>query len=180
MAILLCAFLFIRGGCSNMGQTTISIDDIGGFVDRVKGDVTSIALSVVRNEAKKILHDILDHEFYAGRSTQYYSRTGEMADAVDIKDVSSSSRQISFTVYIDTSRLSMVTGSEGRLGAHMGVNGEDFRAGLPIALDQGSSSPIYSHPAHNFMEQAHGEMTGKLIQLLASGLTARGYNCYIG
>lgn len=161
--------------------TVISANEIGAFIDRLKGDIISVTLSTVRKQAEEILHDILQTEFPAGKSTAFYTSVGQMADCVDIKDVHSSGGGVGFTVYIDSTRLSMIQMPTGQLNVHMGVKGQDFTAGLPIALDEGSSgSKIYNHPAHHFMDKAAEQMNHRLIHTLASGLTARGYDCSIG
>lgn len=161
--------------------TVIDINSIGAFVGKLKGDVVSVTLSMVRKTAEEILHELLATEFPAGKTTNFYTSVGEMADCVDVKDVHSSATQVSFTVYINSSKLSMVQMPQGKLNVHSGVSGQDFREGLPIALDSGSSgSPIYNHPAHHYMDRAAQQMSHKLIQSLAAGLTARGYECHIG
>ena len=159
----------------------LTFEGFSEIISKVKSNVVQVATTLVRQEAEDILREIVANDYGTGMTAHGYVKTGEMSQAVSAKEVTTTSRSVSFVVTIDSEMLGLYKNEAGKLNTHMGINGEDFREGLPIALDQGSSgSPIYNHAGTHYMDKAYAIMLKKLIQTLANGLRSKGFEVVIG
>ncbi|MFT8556550.1 MAG: hypothetical protein ABF991_00715 [Liquorilactobacillus hordei] len=156
----------------------ITFDGISKIISQIDKGVEEVVTVMVRRAAEEILKEILTRDFPAGAVSEYYVRSGEMADTVKTR-MTSMGRNVSFLVYIDSNELGMYPPLPHQWGHHMDVHGNDFRQGLPIVLDQGGHSSIYAQPARHFMEQGFTQMIPKLILVLAEGLRSRGFETVI-
>lgn len=159
----------------------LTFEGFSEIVARVKSNVGQVATTLVRQEAEDILREIVANDYGTGITAHGYVKTGEMSQAVSVQEVTTTTRSVSFVVTINSEMLGLYRNEAGKLNTHMGVSGEDFREGLPIALDQGSSgSPIYNHAGSHYMDKAYAIMLKKLIQTLAGALRSRGFEVVIG
>lgn len=158
------------------GTLTIEWGDIVGKIREVS---ISTLQGEIRALAEQILREILQGLYPAGNATQYYVTTGEIADAVE---VTGGGEQI--TISMNPSRLSLAPLGNGMLGAHMGVEGEDFRQSLLEGLNEGgisgSSVNPKGHPASNYMETAYNQYEAQFLQILARALSGAGFDVSIG
>jgi len=112
---------------------------------------------------------------YSGKPVMY-DRTYELLRAVSIDNVNVGHSQATFEIIIDPNKMGLYPSTKDSWGKHQGLSGQDFREGLIVALDKGSSSPIYSHPAHGFFDKASDGLEIKIVKAMATDLKANGWD----
>lgn len=159
-----------------MAGGTYSLSDLASDL---RSDIYSIVKSEVYNICLEALRSNIRASVYAGGGGNYYDRTFDVLNAVDIVKKSEGGGYISFAVEVNPAKIGMVQ-REGTWNAHMGVNGESFNEGVIEVLDQGTQGhSLYNHPASHFYQSTFDELDGRLVGVLASALASRGWDVSI-
>lgn len=146
----------------------------------------SDVISVIQGEVRKVCFEALEKALMNtvyGWSPNLYQRTGALIEAIDIVDLKISGTSASFRLTINPGKISpLISPSPGApfgfatWGSHVGFSGQTFTDGLIAILDQGGGSRWYSHPAHGFFDKTKADLDGRLPNILASALRARGWD----
>lgn len=163
----------------------------------IDGDFTSLAndlkrdiqdsMQAVTREAERILKQSIQQNLYNGSvitgNSLYYMNTGSIAQAFTARQYGNN-----MVIYMDSSKMyaygytnsPMVVGGGGRLGAYVGVRGQDFREEILQGLNVGGINPSRINPrgmrAGGYFEKAFIKMEQKLPIVLAKELRARGWD----
>lgn len=155
----------------------MNISDLQG---KLRSDIHSAVLGEVRAYCEKVLRKHIMQSVYAGGSSQYYARTYQFVNAVDVMDVKANGSYVSFRVGINPAHIGQASSISGRLNTHMGVSGQDMRGGIAEVLNEGIGSKIVpNRKAAKFFESAHSEMDANIANMLVGALRARGWDAYI-
>lgn len=154
--------------------------DIGGLAAKLAGDIRSVVEGEVYDICENALRNELNRTVYSGGSTEYYTQTGELLRAVSITNEGRSGTSIEFTVEIDPAKVNTTINMPEQLNAHASVTGEDFVVGTIASLENGSSSIIHSHPQHGFYKSTYNILNGRLVGVMASALSAKGWDVSVG
>ena len=149
--------------------------DLSGLASKLRADVKAS----IENRVFKICEDALRKSVmatvYSGKPVMYH-RTYELLNAVSIDNISIGHSSATFEIIIDPNKMSVYPPTKTDWGIHSSIGGSDFREGLIGVLDQGSSSPMYSHPAHGFFDKAEIGLESKIVKAMATDLKANGWD----
>ena len=148
--------------------------DLNGLASKLRSDVKSSIEKKVFNICEEALRKSVMMTVYSGKPVMY-DRTYELLRAVSIDNVNVGHSQATFEIIIDPNKMGLYPSTKDSWGKHQGLSGQDFREGLIVALDQGSSSPMYSHPAHGFFDKAESGLESKIVKAMATDLKANGW-----
>ena len=119
--------------------------DLNGLASKLRADVKSSIEKKVFKICEEALRKSVMMTVYSGKPVMY-DRTYELLRAVSIDNVNVGHSQATFEIIIDPNKMGLYPSTKDSWGKHQGLSGQDFREGLIATLDQGSSSPMYSHP----------------------------------
>lgn len=159
--------------------------DISEAAAKLRADVQSTIQGEVFRTCEETLRKHVMSDIYGGYSPSYYSRTMGLLNAVEVSPKSVGHSSTNFEVKINASKLGMTPAEEGAprfgsWGVHMGFSGQDFREGVIAAMENGSSSPYFSHAGRGFYAKTEAELNSKLVQIMASSLRGKGWDVSIG
>ena len=149
--------------------------DLNGLASKLRADVKSSIEKKVFKICEEALRKSVMMTVYSGKPVMY-DRTYELLRAVSIDNVNVGHSQATFEIIIDPNKMGLYPSTKDSWGKHQGLSGQDFREGLIVALDQGSSSPMYSHPAHGFFDKAEIGLESKIVKAMATDLKANGWD----
>ena len=151
---------------------------IYGLGAKLALDIYSVVEGEVYNICEKALRDEVNRTVYAGGGDgRYYNRTMGILNAIEIVEKHRSSTSISFKVIINPARIGIEITSPDMLNAHADVYGQDFRTGLIPTLDEGSSgSTVYNFSGYHFFDSTYQNLDSKLIGVMASALSSKGWD----
>ena len=149
--------------------------DLNGLASKLRADVKSSIEKKVFKICEEALRKSVMMTVYSGKPVMY-DRTYELLRAVSIDNVNVGHYQATFEIIIDPNKMGLYPSTKDSWGKHQGLSGQDFREGLIVALDQGSSSPMYSHPAHGFFDKAESGLESKIVKAMATDLKANGWD----
>lgn len=149
--------------------------DLNGLASKLRADVKSSIEKKVFKICEEALRKSVMMTVYSGKPVMY-DRTYELLRAVSIDNVNVGHSQATFEIIIDPNKMGLYPSTKDSWGKHQGLSGQDFREGLIVALDQGSSSPMYSHPAHGFFDKAYDGLEIKIVKAMATDLKANGWD----
>ena len=149
--------------------------DLSGLASKLRADVKSSIEKKVFKICEEALRKSVMMTVYSGKPVMY-DRTYELLRAVSIDNVNVGHSQATFEIIIDPNKMGLYPSTKDSWGKHQGLSGQDFREGLIVALDQGSSSPMYSHPAHGFFDKAYDGLEIKIVKAMATDLKANGWD----
>ena len=149
--------------------------DLNGLASKLRADVKSSIEKKVFKVCEDALRKSVMETVYSGKPVMY-DRTYELLRAVSIDNVNVGHSQATFEIIIDPNKMGLYPSTKDSWGKHQGLSGQDFREGLIVALDQGSSSPMYSHPAHGFFDKAYDGLEIKIVKAMATDLKANGWD----
>ena len=149
--------------------------DLNGLASKLRADVKSSIEKKVFKICEEALMKSVMMTVYSGKPVMY-DRTYELLRAVSIDNVNVGHSQATFEIIIDPNKMGLYPSTKDSWGKHQGLSGQDFREGLIVALDQGSSSPMYSHPAHGFFDKASDGLEIKIVKAMATDLKANGWD----
>ena len=149
--------------------------DLNGLASKLRADVKSSIEKKVFKICEEALRKSVMMTVYSGKPVMY-DRTYELLRAVSIDNVNVGNSQATFEIIIDPNKMGLYPSTKDSWGKHQGLSGQDFREGLIVALDQGSSSPMYSHPAHGFFDKAYDGLEIKIVKAMATDLKANGWD----
>lgn len=161
-----------------MIKITVDLAELLPLIDDLEGDIEDIVKTVLANEAENILRKSIMQNIYGGGrggGSEWYSSTGSIKEAFTVNQVENG-----FVIFMDEGKLSAYSGiPRKKLGAYVGVRGEDFRQGILQSFETGAPGTVYNKfqgiPATGYFNKAFEEMDTTLSQLLRSGLIARGW-----
>ena len=149
--------------------------DLNGLASKLRADVKSSIEKKVFKICEEALRKSVIMTVYSGKPVMY-DRTYELLRAVSIDNVNVGHSQATFEIIIDPNKMGLYPSTKDSWGKHQGLSGQDFREGLIGVLDQGSSSPMYSHPAHGFFDKAESGLESKIVKAMATDLKANGWD----
>ena len=149
--------------------------DLNGLASKLRADVKSSIEKKVFKICEEALRKSVMMTVYSGKPVMY-DRTYELLRAVSIDNVNVGHSQATFEIIIDPNKMGLYPSTKDSWGKHQGLSGQDFREGLIVALDQGSSSPMYSHPAYGFFDKASDGLEIKIVKAMATDLKANGWD----
>ena len=149
--------------------------DLNGLASKLRADVKSSIEKKVFRICEEALRKSVMMTVYSGKPVMY-DRTYELLRAVSIDNVNVGHSQATFEIIIDPNKMGLYPSTKDSWGKHQGLSGQDFREGLIATLDQGSSSTIYSHPAHGFFDKASDGLEIKIVKAMATDLKANGWD----
>ena len=149
--------------------------DLNGLASKLRADVKSSIEKKVFKICEEALRKSVMMTVYSGKPVMY-DRTYELLRAVSIDNVNVGHSQATFEIIIDPNKMGLYPSTKDSWGKHQGLSGQDFREGLIATLDQGSSSPMYSHPAHGFFDKAYDGLEIKIVKAMATDLKANGWD----
>ena len=149
--------------------------DLNGLASKLRADVKSSIEKKVFKICEEALRKSVMMTVYSGKPVMY-DRTYELLRAVSIDNVNVGHSQATFEIIIDPNKMGLYPSTKDSWGKHQGLSGQDFREGLIVALDQGSSSPMYSHHAHGFFDKASDGLEIKIVKAMATDLKANGWD----
>ena len=161
-----------------MIKITVDLAELLPLIDDLEGDIEDIIKTVLAKEAENILRKSIMQNIYGGGrggGSEWYSSTGSIKEAFTVNQVENG-----FVIFMDEGKLSAHSGiPRKKLGAYVGVRGEDFRQGILQSFETGAKGTRYNKfqgiPATGYFNKAFEEMNTTLPQLLKSGLIARGW-----
>lgn len=161
-----------------MIKITVDLAELLPLIDDLEGDIEDIVKTVLAKEAENILRKSIMQNIYGGGrggGSEWYSSTGSIKEAFTVNQVENG-----FVIFMDEGKLSAYSGiPRKKLGAYVGVRGEDFRQGILQSFETGAPGTVYNKfqgiPATGYFNKAFEEMDTTLPQLLKSGLIARGW-----
>lgn len=163
-----------------MIKITVDLSELLPLIDDLEGDIEDIIKTVLAKEAENILRKSIMQNIYGGGrggGSEWYSSTGSIKEAFTVNQVENG-----FVIFMDEGKLSAYSGiPRKKLGAYVGVKGQDFRQGILLAFedDHPRTATVYNRfqqiPGTKYFNKAFEEMDTTLPQLLKSGLIARGW-----
>lgn len=161
-----------------MIKITVDLAELLPLIDDLEGDIEDIIKTVLAKEAENILRKSIMQNIYGGGrggGSEWYSSTGSIKEAFTVNQVENG-----FVIFMDEGKLSAYSGiPRKKLGAYVGVRGEDFRQGILQSFETGAKGTRYNKfqgiPATGYFNKAFEEMDTTLTQLLKNGLIARGW-----
>lgn len=156
---------------------TISIDQL---YSKVASDIQSLVEGEVKSYCEKVLREHIMNTVYSSGGTDYYPRTYEFLNAVEVTDVKRFGGNISFRIVINASKMGSHQNPKPLLNAHMGLSGQDWTPYMAETLNDGASSgALPAKKGYHFFERATGELDGDLAGVLARGLRGRGWDATV-
>lgn len=161
-----------------MIKITVDLAELLPLIDDLEGDIEDIVKTVLAKEAENILRKSIMQNIYGGGrggGSEWYSSTGSIKEAFTVNQVENG-----FVIFMDEGKLSAYSGiPRKKLGAYVGVRGEDFRQGILQSFETGAPGTRYNKfqgiPATGYFNKAFEEMDITLPQMLKNGLIARGW-----
>lgn len=163
-----------------MIKITVDLAELLPLIDDLEGDIEDIVKTVLAKEAENILRKSIMQNIYGGGrggGSEWYSSTGSIKEAFTVNQVENG-----FVIFMDEGKLNAYSGiPRKKLGAYVGVRGQDFRQGILNSFEFAPGAPgtVYNKykgiPATQYFSKAFEEMDITLPQLLRDGLIARGW-----
>lgn len=161
-----------------MIKITVDLAELLPLIDDLEGDIEDIVKTVLAKEAENILRKSIMQNIYGGGrggGSEWYSSTGSIKEAFTVNQVENG-----FVIFMDEGKLSAYSGiPRKKLGAYVGVKGQDFRQGILQSFETGAKGTRYNKfagiPETGYFNKAFEEMDTTLPQLLKNGLIARGW-----
>lgn len=162
------------------GKITIDVTGLEEMAAKIRSVSIATLQGEIRQKAEQILRELAHADWPAGRASQGYVSTGELADAVVVTGGGTS-----LNIRMDGSRMSMVApsignstngdwGNIGKWGVHMGVQSQPFNTEMPAYLNYGGGG-IVPHAGTGYFEKAFGIYEEEFIHILAGALRAAGF-----
>lgn len=151
---------------------------LDNFANVLVNDIKSAVENEVKTVAKEALRKAILTTVYLRQKT--YRPTYNLLDAVEVSDVKIGASRATFTVMVNASKLKPDTATNPwNWNAHASIKNVPFQEGLVETLDQGISSPVYTHPAYGFFDKAEDDMEKNMIVAMANALRAKGWDAKI-
>lgn len=164
------------------GSVSLQIEGLEDALQEIRSVSISTLQGRIRALAERILREQAAKDWPAGRASNGYVSTGELADAVVV-----TGNGTSLDIKMDGSRMSMsppsTTGSSWshdmrnnvlKWGVHMGVTGQAFNTEMPDLLENGGGG-IRSHRGSGYFKRSFGMYQEQFIHILAEALRGAGF-----
>lgn len=150
-------------------------------------DIHSAVEGEVKSYCEEVLRKHIMKSVYGGGGSQYYNRTYQFVNAVEVSNVSRSGGSVSFQITINSAKMGIASTLTNGFNVHMGFPsqgssgmGSDVRGGLAEILNDGITSKIVPvRKAARFFESTADELNGSLAGKLAGALRARGWEARV-
>lgn len=148
----------------------------------VQNEIAIVSKNELGERIKKELAAFVFKKVYFYPAYEY-DRTFDLINSITIGDVKEEDGGISCSVYFDSDKI-IPTQSDNKWQQHRSVFNydEDIKYSesisdmIPYYLEYGTQSPIYSHPAHGFMEATIRSLNKGLFKReIKKILKSRGY-----
>lgn len=166
------------------GKITIDVTGLEEMAAKIRSVSIATLQGEIRQKAEQILRELAHADWPAGRASQGYVSTGELADAVVVTGGGTS-----LNIRMDGSSMSMVapvhssgvsnrnavSHTPSQWGIHMGVKGQAFNTEMPAYLNYGGGG-LRPHAGTGYFEKAFGIYEEEFIHILAGALRAAGFD----
>lgn len=165
-----------RMGFTLEGKLSIEITGASEIEAKIRSTTIETLQGQIHQMAEQILKELAHADWPAGRATNTYVATGELADAVVVEGGGTN-----LTIRMDGSRMSMVppvassNGKLGNWGVHMGVRSQPYNTEMPALLNYGGGG-LVQHTGTGYFEEAFGIYESEFIHILADALRGAGFD----
>lgn len=164
----------------------MNVMSVGELHAQLAGDIASAVEGEVKAYCEQVLRKHIMRSVYSGGGSQYYNRTYQFLNAVEVTDVHKSGSSVSFKITINSSKMGIASSLGKGFNVHMGFPsrgggmGANMTGGLAEVLNDGITSRIVPRrKAARFFESATSELDGSLAGKLAGALRARGWEARV-
>lgn len=122
------------------------------------------SMTGVGEEARKILSDYMEREWYNSYSPSNYERSWELLNSISVSSPKKISNTWQVEIYFDTTKIHPYSTPDGEWNKHMSLNGDTSYNGKSISewliewIEYGQNSPIYSWDGVHMISYTKAEL----------------------